>query len=83
MDWTTIIVAVIAAAGGAIGAVISNNKRLSVFEAVIATKLDQLQEGQKKLDERIEQHNHFNDRITKLEVQMEERSKKEVDSHER
>lgn len=68
MEWTDIIVAVIAAAGGAIGAVISNNKRLSVFEAVIATKLDQLQEGQKKLEERIEQHNHFNDRITRLEV---------------
>ena len=80
MDWTDIIVAVIAAAGGAIGAIISNNKRLSVFEAVITTKLDQVQAGQKKLEDRIDQHNHFNDRITKLEVQMEERTKREADS---
>ena len=71
MDWTSILVAVIAAAGGFLGAVISNNKRLSVFEAIITTKLDQVQAGQKKLEDRIDAHNHFNDRITRLEVLME------------
>lgn len=76
MDWTNIIVAVIAAAGGAVGAVISNNKRLSVFEAVVMAKLDSVTAGQKKLEDRLDAHNHFNDRITRLEVLMEERREK-------
>lgn len=76
MDWENIITAVIAALGGFFGAIVSNNKRLSVFEAVITTKLDVLQEGQKNLEGRLDAHNHFNDRITKLEVKMEERDRK-------
>lgn len=75
MDWTDIIIALIAAAGGAVGAIISNNKRLSVFEAVVTTKLDVVIETQKQQGERIDQHNHLNERITKLEVMMDERSR--------
>lgn len=75
MDWSNIIVAVIAAAGGAVGAVISNNKRLSVFEAVVTTKLDAITDGQKRMEDRLDAHNHFNDRITRLEVLEAERSK--------
>lgn len=73
MDWTEIVVAVIAALGGFIGAVVSNNKRLSVFEAVVTTKLDTVIATQKQQGERIDQHNHLNERITRLEVMMEER----------
>lgn len=73
MDWTNIIVAVIAAGGGAIGAIISNNKRLSVFEAVVSTKLDGIAETQKRQDAKIDAHNHLNERITRLEVMMDER----------
>ncbi len=76
MDWTDIIVAVIAAAGGAVGAIISNAKRLSVFEAVVTTKLDNIIETQKQQSARIDAHNHLNERITKLEVMMEERRDK-------
>lgn len=75
MDWTSIAVAIIAALGGFFGAVVTNNKRLSVFEAVITTKLDTVIDTQKQQGERIDQHNHLNERITKLEVLMEERSK--------
>ena len=71
MDWTAIIVALIAAAGGYLGAVVSNNKQL----AVLATKLDAVKDELAKQGQRIDAHNHLNERITKLEVMMEEREK--------
>lgn len=76
MDWTEIVVGVVAAAGGFFGAVISNNKRLSVFEAVVSTKLDSIIETQKQQSARIDAHNHLNERITRLEVLAEEAKKK-------
>ena len=71
MDWTAIIVALIAAAGGYLGAVVSNNKQL----AVLSTKMDGIKEEMTKQGQRIDAHNHLNERITKLEVMMEEREK--------
>ena len=69
MNWTDIIVALIAAAGGYLGAVVSNNKQL----AVLGTKLDGLKEELTRQGQRIDQHNNLNERITKLEVLMDER----------
>lgn len=69
MDWTSIIVAIIAAAGGYLGSLVSNNKHLAVLE----TKLDGLKEELTRQGSRIDAHNHLNERITKLEVLMEER----------
>ena len=40
------------------------------------TKLDNISETQKQQAARIDAHNHLNERITKLEVMMEEREKK-------
>lgn len=71
MDWTEIIVALIAGAGGFLGAVVSNNKQL----AVLATKLDGLKEELTKQGQRIDAHNHLNERITTLEVLIKERDK--------
>ena len=76
MDWTEIIVGVVAAAGGFFGAVVSNNKRLSVFEAVVSTKIDSIIEAQKQQAARIDAHNHLNERITRLEVLAEKGDKK-------
>lgn len=69
MDWTSIVVAIIAAAGGYLGSLVSNNKHLAVLE----TKLDGLKEELTRQGARIDAHNHLNERITKLEVLMEER----------
>lgn len=71
MDWTDIIIALIAAAGGFLGSVVSNNKQL----AIVQTKLDAVKEELTKQGARIDQHNHLNERITKLEVMLEERVK--------
>lgn len=76
MDWTDIVVALIAGAVSAFSAVVANNKRVSVFQAVMETKLDNISETQKQQAARIDAHNHLNERITKLEVMMEEREKK-------
>ena len=76
MDWTDIVVALIAGAVSAFSAVVANNKRVSVFQAVMETKLDNVSETQKQQAARIDAHNHLNERITKLEVMMEEREKK-------
>lgn len=69
MSWTDIIVALIAAAGGYLGAIVSNNKQL----AVLGAKLDALKDEVNRQGARIDQHNHLNERITKLEVMMDER----------
>lgn len=43
-DWTDIVIAVIAAAGGFLGSVVSNNKQV----AVLSTKLDGVKEELKR-----------------------------------
>lgn len=63
-NWTDILVAVIAAAGGCIGSIISNSKHLAVLE----TKLEGIKEEITRQGQRIDQHNHLDARITKLEV---------------
>ena len=71
MNWTEILVALIAAAGGYLGAVVSNNKQL----AILSTKLDGLKEELNRQGQRIDAHNHLNERLMKLEVLMDERAK--------
>ena len=71
MDWTEIVVAVVAAAGGCLGAIVSNNKQL----AILSTKLDGLKEELNRQGQRIDAHNHLNERLMKLEVLMDERVK--------
>lgn len=71
MDWTDIIVAVIAASGGFLGAVITNNKQL----AILATKLDAVKEELTRQGARIDAHNHLNERLTAVEVKLKEREK--------
>lgn len=71
MDWIDIVVAVIAASGGFLGAVVSNNKQL----AILGTKLDGVKEELTRQGQRIDAHNHLNERITKLEVILDERNK--------
>jgi uncharacterized coiled-coil protein SlyX len=66
MDWIDLIVAVIAAAGGFCGSVVANNKQV----AVLAVKLDGLTAQLRRLEERVDAHNHLNERITALEVKM-------------
>lgn len=64
MDWTEIVVALIAGAGGFIGAIVSNNRQL----AVLSTKLDGLKEDLAQQGRRIDAHNHLSERISRLEA---------------
>lgn len=70
MDWGSIIVAVIAAAGGFLGSLLSNNRQL----AIVSTKLDMLKEELDKqanrLDQRAVLYDKLNERITALETKM-------------
>ena len=66
MNWTDIIIALIAAAGGFAGSVISNNKQV----AVLAAKLDAVKEELTKQAARIDQHNHLNERLIAVEIQL-------------
>ena len=68
MEWTNIIVAVIAAAGGFFGCVLTNNKQL----AIVATKLDSLKEELQRQSARIDAHNHLSERLIAVEVQLKE-----------
>ncbi len=69
MNWTDIIIALIAAAGSFAGSVISNNKQV----AVLAAKLDAVKEELTKQAARIDQHNHLNERLIAVEIQLRER----------
>ncbi len=50
-----VIIALIAAAGGFLGSVLSNNKQL----AIVQTKLDTMKEELTKQGSRIDRHNHI------------------------
>lgn len=69
MEWTNILVAVIAAAGGFFGSVVANNKQV----AILATKLDAVKEELERQAQRIDQHNHLNERLIALEVKVKEK----------
>lgn len=69
MDWTPIVVAVIAAFGGFLGSVLSNNKQV----AVLAERIDALKEELERQGQRIDQHNHLNERLAKVEAKLEVR----------
>lgn len=68
MEWTNIIVALIAATGGFLGNALTNNKQL----AVVQTKLDSLKEELERQSARIDAHNHLNSRLIAVEVQLQE-----------
>lgn len=76
MDWTEIVVAVISGGLGLLGAMLANNKRLAVLEARLEEKLDSIADKLDDHSRRIDAHNHLNDRLTKVEVLLEERSRK-------
>lgn len=69
MDIVNIVVAVIAATGGFLGSVVANNKQV----AILATKLDSVKEELEKQAARIDQHNHLNERLIAVEIQLKER----------
>lgn len=71
MEWTNIIVAVIAAAGGFFGCVLTNNKQL----AIVQTKLDAVKEELQRQSARIDAHNHINERLIAVEIQLKELKK--------
>jgi hypothetical protein len=75
LSWTDVVIAVISGTVTAFCAIIANNKKMAVFQAVMETKLDFVISNQKKQDERLDQHNHLDERVTRLEVLYEERSK--------
>lgn len=68
MEWTNIIVAIIAAAGGFFGCVLTNNKQL----AIVQTKLDALKEELERQSARIDGYTTLNERLITVEVQLQE-----------
>jgi len=74
MNWTDIIIALIAATGGFFGSVMSNNKQL----AIVQTKLDTLKEELTRQGQRIDQHNHLTERLTAVEITLKERERHET-----
>lgn len=66
MEWSNIIVAIIAAFGGCIGTMISNNRRLAVIE----TKLDGIKEQQQQQATKLDSYAQLSERLTALEVQV-------------
>lgn len=73
MDYTEIIVALIAA-GGSFGATyITSQKQL----AVLQEKIDTLKDDVSRLSEKVERHNNFGSRIAVMESKLDELKERE------
>ena len=66
MDWVTIIVALIAAAGPLIGTVITIRQQSNL----INYRMDEVEKNVKSLAEKVEKHNSFDRRLIAIETKL-------------
>lgn len=86
-NWITLISTVLGF-GGTIATVViqtrSSNReitaKLETQQAVTETKLQTIEDKVEQLGKRVDAHNHFNDRITRLEVKEEARCGRNLQS---
>ncbi len=71
MDWTAIIVAIVAAGGSLFGTVITIRQQMKEQSGLINYRLDQVEERVDTLSNKEEKHNHFDRRLVAIETKME------------
>lgn len=68
MDWGTIIVAAIAAAGPLLGTILTIRQQ----SKLINYRMDQVEGKVNSLDQKVEKHNNFDRRLIAIETKMED-----------
>jgi len=71
MDWTAIIVAIVAAGGSLFGTVITIRQQMKEQSGLINYRMDQVEERVGTLSDKVEKHNSFDRRLVAIETKME------------
>ena len=72
MDWTAIIVAVVAAGGSLFGTVITIRQQMKEQSNLINYRMDQVEGRVDTLSDKVEKHNSFDRRLVAIETKMED-----------
>ena len=70
MDWTAIVVAVIAAGGSIFGTVITIRQQMTAQSDLINYRMDQVEGRVDTLSDKVEKHNSFDRRLVAIETKM-------------
>lgn len=71
MDWTAIIVALVAAGGSLFGTVITIRHQMKEQSNLINYRMDQVEGRVDTLSDKVEKHNSFDRRLVAIETKME------------
>ena len=71
MDWTAIVVAVIAAGGSLFGTVITIRQQMKAQSDLINYLMDQVEGRVDTLSDKVEKHNSLDRRLVAIETKME------------
>ena len=71
MDWTAIIVAIVAAGGSLFGTVITIRQQMKEQSNLINYRMDQVEGRVDTLSDKVEKHNSFDRRLVAIETKME------------
>ena len=71
MDWTAIIVAIVAAGGSLFGTVITIRQQMKEQSGLINYRMDQVEERVGTLSDKVEKHNSIVERTFRLEDKFE------------
>ena len=71
MDWTSIIVAIVAAGGSLFGTVITIRQQMKEQSNLINYRMDQVEGRVDTLSGKVEKHNSFDRRLVAIETKME------------
>ena len=72
MDWSTIIVALIAAGGSLAGTIITIRQQMKEQSNLINYRMDQVEGRVHTLSDKVEKHNNFDRRLVAIETKMQD-----------
>ena len=72
MDWSTIIVALIAAGGSLAGTIITIRQQMKEQSNLINYRMDQVEGRVNTLSDKVEKHNNFDRRLVAIETKMQD-----------
>lgn len=72
MDWSTIIVALIAAGGSLAGTILTIRQQMKEQSNLINYRMDQVEGRVDTLSDKVEKHNSFDRRLVAIETKMQD-----------
>ena len=72
MDWSAIIVAIVAAGGSLFGTIITIRQQMKEQSNLINYRMDQVEGRVNTLSDKVEKHNNFDRRLVAIETKMQD-----------